>query len=183
MSSLSSDAEKNHKGWGFVAGTISDPDYESRSTETIATVRYNKIAFTLGHGHSFGYGVGKRSVTGGRKFPKEIAELDDDFFEWNRFKVFHMRDAESVSEGTNGWKTMTWSESSIQKSAQDAWSNNGKGYTGTGAITGTIVGVMLVAAAAVGVVGFVFYRRRKKNLKQKETPSPDRQVAIPTLQT
>lgn len=178
MSSLSSDAEQYHKGWVFVAGTTSDQEnsVESKSTETVATVRYSKMEFALGHGHSFGYGVGKRSATEGREVPKEIAEIDDDFFEWNRFTIFQIRNSESVSDGTDGWKAMTWSESSIQKSAQETWANKGKAGMGASAITGTIVGVMLVAAAAIAVVGFVFYRRRKHNLKQKQTPPTDRQV-------
>lgn len=176
---MSNDGDQNHKGWVFVAGTSSDSENskESKLSDTVATVRYSKMEFTLAHGHSFGYGVDKRSVTEGREeFPKEIAELDDDFFVWNKFKIFHMRDSESVSEGTNGWKSMTWSESSIQKSAHDTWLNNDNGQMDAGVITGTILGVVVVAAAAIGVVGFVLYRRRRHNPKPKETPIFERQV-------
>ena len=141
---------------------------------TVATVRYSKVEFTLGHGHSFGYGVGERSFTARAADAEEVAELDDDYIEWNRFKVFHIRDIDTVSEGTKGWKTMTWSESSLQKAAQDTWSNSGRRHIGAGATTGIVLGVMAVAAAVIGGVSYGVYRKRKRHLKQEETTSPER---------
>ena len=166
MSTLSSDSNQNHKGWVFIAG--SSPA-EGESTDTVATVRYTKVDYALGHGHSFGYGNVKRSLAAGKAEVKEVAELDDDFIEWYKFKVFHMRSTDKASEGTDGWKTMSWSERSLQNSAENGWSNRGKSGMSAGAIAGTVLGVLAVALVGVGVVGFTFYKRSRR-IKRRETP-------------
>ena len=74
-----------------------------------------------------------------------------------------------TSEGTAGWKTMSWSERSLQNSAENGWSTRGKGGMSAGAIAGTVLGVLAVVVVGVGVVGFTFYKRRKI-IKQRETP-------------
>jgi hypothetical protein len=165
MSTLSSDSDNNHRGWAFIAGSST---VSSDSTETVATVRYSKVDFALGHGHSFGYGTEKRST--GQTAVKEVAELDDDYIEWYKFKVFHMKNADKASEGTDGWKTMSWSERSLQDSAaENGWGNRSKGHMGAGAIAGTVIGVLAVAVVGLGVVGYTLHRRSRR-IKQRETP-------------
>ena len=188
VSSMSSDPEIYHRGWAFIAGSSSDLDgsNESRSsTGTVATVRYSRVEFILGHGHSFGYGVNKkRSVRGEGATPKEIAELGDDFFEWYKFKVFHARNVTSVSENTKAWKSMTWNERSLQQTADTVWSKGGKGRMGTGAIAGTVASVMTLGmAVALAIVGYVIHRRRKrKQIEETTTPSLDKLVTMQLIQ-
>ena len=186
VSSMSSEPEMYHRGWVFFAGSSSDPDssMESRSTKSVATVRYNRVEFTLGHGHSFGYGVNKkRSAEGERTAPKEVAELDDDFFEWYKFKVFHARNVDSVSENTQEWKSMTWSERSLQQTADTVWSKRSQGGMGTGAIAGTVASVLTVAIVAVAIVVYVVHRRRKqKQTEQTTPPSLDKLVTMQLIQ-
>ena len=175
MSSLSSEAELHLRGWVFIAGSSSNSNssVQSRSTGSVATVRYSHVEFTLGHGHSFGYGVDeKRSVAMGRAAPKEIAELDDDFIEWYKFKVFHTRNADTVSESTEDWKSMTWSESSLQQTAETVWSKHGKSHMGTGAIAGTVLSLATVAVVASAVVAYVMHRRRRQKQVEK-TAAPN----------
>ena len=178
VSSLSSESNMIHKGWVFIAGSSTNSDsgsIDTRSPGSVATVRYNMVEFTLGHGHSFGYGVDKkRSVLMTRAAPKEIAELDDDFIEWYKFKVFHTRNAESVSENTKDWKSMTWSERSLQQTAETVWSHHGRRRMGTGAIAGTVLSIVTVAIVAVVIVGYVMYRRRRKHVEKTPTPSLDK---------
>lgn len=138
-----------------------------------ATVRYAKVDFTLGHTHSFGYGNRKRSLITQRdtsNVAKEVAEVDDDFIEWNNFKIFHMRSADMASQGTEEWNAITWNERSLQESAQNTWSKRNKGHMSTGAIAGTVIGVLVVAVVSLGIVGYAFHKRNKK-LKKAHTPS------------
>lgn len=176
MSTLSSESDKTHKGWVFIAGNSPANSMQSKSMGAVATVKYGKVDVKFGHAHSFGYGNEKHSQTGKRDASvvgNEVAELDDDYIEWNKFKVFHVRNANMASKGTEGWKTMTWSERSLQNSAQNTWSKPGKGHMSAGAIAGTVLGVLSVAVVALGVVGYALHRRSKK-IKQANTPSLDR---------
>ena len=174
MSTLSSDPDKTQKGWGFFTGSSQVDSTQSKSLGRVAKVKYGKIDFTFGHSHSFGYGNGKRSLPTGKRdasvVGREVAEFDDDFIEWNKFKVFHIRGGNVDAVDSDGWNTMTWSERSLQNSAQNTWSRGGKGGSSAGAIAGTVLGVLAVAVVAVGVVGYALHRRRK-NLKKAETPS------------
>ena len=183
---MSSETEIYHTGWAFVAGSSPDLDSskESRSTGTVATVRYSRVKFTLGHEHSFGYGVNKKRSMGGEgATPKEIAELDDDFFEWYKFKVFHARNVTTVSENTKEWKSMTWNERSLQQTADTVWSKGGKGHMGTGAIAGTVTSVVTLGIAALAIVGYVIHRRRKrKQIEGTTTPSLDKLVTMQLIQ-
>ena len=189
VSSMSSEPETYHRGWMFVAGSSSNPDSSVNShstgsvaTGSVATVRYNMVEFTLGHSHSFGYGVNKkRSEEGGRAVPKEIAELDDDFFEWYKFKVFHARNVDSVSENTKEWRSMTWNERSLQQTADTVWSGRGKSHTSAGAIAGTVASVGSVGIVTLAIVGYVIARRRKRK-QAEQTPSLDKLVTMQLIQ-
>lgn len=171
MNTLISDSDSNHRGWAFIAGNTQANGVQSKSMERFATVKYAEVDFTLGHTHSFGYN-GKRSLITRRDATtsaKEVAEVDDDYIEWNKFKIFHMRRADMASDGTEGWNAITWNERSLQESAENAWANR-KGQMSVGAIVGTAIGVLAVAVIAVGVVAYALHKRNKK-LKQAPAPS------------
>lgn len=129
------------------------------------------MVFSLGHTHSFGYGVDERSLV---QTNRQVAELDDDYIEWNGFKVFHMRNPDTVSDSTKEWKSMTWSESSLQRSAETTWSNRGKGHMGIGAVTGTVISVVSVAVVVISIVGYVLLRRMKRKINSEDTSSIDK---------
>ena len=166
----------------FVAGSSSDQDassdqdggIQSRSTGTVATMRYSRVVFSLGHSHSFGYGEEKRSSASREMGYREMPELDDDYIEWNGFKVFHIRDSDAVTDSTEEWNSLTWSERSLKKAAKTAWSNHSKGRMSVGAVIGTVIGVTGVAIAVVSIVGYVMLRRAKRQFKQEDTASLER---------
>lgn len=171
VNTLFSDSDSNRRGWAFIVGNSPANSVESRSME--GTVKYAKVDFKLGHTHSFGYNSGKRSLITQRDATttaKEVAEVDDDFIEWNKFKIFHMRSADMASDGTEGWNTVTWNERSVQESAEDAWSKRNNAKMSVGAIVGTVTGVLVVAVIAVGVVTYALHKRKKK-LEQAQAPS------------
>lgn len=175
VTTLLSDSDSNRRGWAFIVGNSPANSVESKSME--GTVKYAKVDFTLGHAHSFGYNSGKRSLKTQRDATttaKEVAEVDDDFIEWNKFKIFHMRNSDMASDGTEGWNSVTWNERSVQESAEDAWSKRNNAKMSVGAIVGTVIGVLVVAViAAVGVATYALHKRKKK-LEQAQALSLDR---------
>lgn len=176
VSSLSSDSEVYQRGWVFVAGSSPSPDSgtESEVPGSYATVRYQEVEFSVAHGHSFGYGVKKKRSTENvrRSAGREVAEFDDDFLEWYKFRVFHSRNGHLVSDNTQDWKSLTWTERSLQQTAETTWSKRESGRMGKGAIAG-IVTTIVLSAGIIGLMvsGYLVVKRLRKR-KQLQPLSP-----------
>ena len=167
ISSLSSDpSENSNKGWVFFAGNGLNEDSESKSEETLARMAYRKVEYSIGHAHSFGYGTKKRSMVMGKRdystVGEEIAELDDNVIEWQKFKVFHTKNVNRDAINGKGWNVMRWNEESLQNLAENTRRRKKRGL-GTGAISATVLSIMIVAILAFGVVAYAVYRRHKRS--------------------